>query len=398
MGAKGNLLIIDDEIEILNTLKRIFYKDYELHITQSPKAALSIMEKSDIQVVLCDERMPEMKGTDFFRKIKDLYPNTIRVLITGYAELSDVIISINEGTIFRYITKPWNIPNLKNSIKESFDRNTLILGNSTMLNDLKNTNIILEHRVEERTQELQKISNDKSKIIGIVAHDLRSPVGGIFTLSKYVYTAVKETTSKIPSQSAKLKESFEFLQIITDSSKYLLQLINDILDLSDIETGKLTLNLEKIDYVPFLRKAIGIDKELASCKRIKVIPQIKIGNNITICVDKIKISQVINNFLENAIKYSYPLGKITLKVEDDGDYITTSVADEGVGILDSQRYKLFKIFSKTSTVPTGGEKSNGLGLYISKKIIDAHHGIIGFEQNENKGSIFYFKLRKDFNG
>ena len=112
-------------------------------------------------------------------------------------------------------------------------------------------------------------------------------------------------------------------------------------------------------------------------------------------MDKIKIIQVINNFLHNAIKFSHPFGKIIIKAEDDGDYITTKVIDEGVGIPEFQKDKLFKIFSKTSTAPTGGEKSNGLGLYISRKIIDAHGGIIGFEQNLLKGSIFYFKLRKN---
>jgi DNA-binding NtrC family response regulator len=100
MGAKENLLIIDDEIEVLNTLKRVFHKDYNLHITESPKEAFEIMDKFDIGVILCDQRMPEMKGTEFFKKVKDLYPDTIRILITGYSELSDVIYSINEGNIF----------------------------------------------------------------------------------------------------------------------------------------------------------------------------------------------------------------------------------------------------------------------------------------------------------
>lgn len=94
MGEKGNLLIIDDEIEILNTLKRIFHKDYELHITESPKEAFKIMEKFNIGVILCDQRMPEMKGTEFFTKVKELYPDTIRILITGYSELNETAFAV----------------------------------------------------------------------------------------------------------------------------------------------------------------------------------------------------------------------------------------------------------------------------------------------------------------
>jgi signal transduction histidine kinase len=400
MDAEKNLLIIDDEVEVLSTLKRIFHKDYKVHIIQSPKEAFGIMETFNIGVIICDQQMPEIKGTDFFTIVKEQYPDTIRILISGYSKLSDAITSINEGNIFRYITKPWNLFDLKNSVNEAFEKNALIRENFIMIEALKNTNINLKNKVRERTlelevknEELNKISNEKSRILGIVAHDLRSPVGSIFSLSEYVCTALKEITSKEPVKCAELNESLEFIKMITDSSEYLLELINDIIDMSAIETGKLTLNLESLNYLPFLNKIISMNQELAKNKNVKILALLEINDNLTICVDKIKISQVINNFIQNAIKFSYPLGKIILKVEVDGDYITTKVIDEGEGIPRSQRDRLFKIFSKTSIVPTGGERSNGLGLYISQNIIEAHDGIIGFEENWTRGSIFYFKLR-----
>lgn len=402
MDTKENLLIIDDEIQVLNTLKRVFYKSYSLHIIQNPIEAFSIMEKFDIGVILCDQQMAEMKGIEFFALIKDLYPNTIRILITGYSDISDVVKSVNEGHIFRYLTKPWNLFDLKSSVKEAFKKNALIRENLNMVEALKNTNVILKDKVRERTQELEvknnelkKISDDKSRILGIVAHDLRSPVGGIFSLSEFIHTSVKEITLEQPAKFPELNESLEFIEMIRESSKYLLELINDVLDVSAIETGKLTLKLESINYITFLNKTIAIDKELAKNKDIEILSLFKIENNLSICVDKIKISQVINNFLQNAIKFSQPQGKIILKVEDDGEYIITKVIDEGGGIPRSQRDRLFKLFSKTSILPTGGERSNGLGLYISLNIIEAHHGIIGFEENVNRGSVFYFKLRKD---
>ena len=91
MDDKKNLLIIDDEIEILNTLKRIFYKEYNVHITQNTKDAFEIMKKVNIGVILCDQQMPKMKGTDFFIIVKDMYPSTIRILFTGYSDLSDAV-------------------------------------------------------------------------------------------------------------------------------------------------------------------------------------------------------------------------------------------------------------------------------------------------------------------
>lgn len=404
MDAKKDLLIIDDEIEVLNTLKRVFYKDYKVHISQSPKEAIGIIGNFNIEVIICDQHIPEMKGAEFFTIVKELYPDTIRILITGYTELSDAIISINEGNIFRDFKKSWSLFELKSLVKEAFIKNDLIRENSIMLEALKKSNITLKNKVRERTEELEvkneelkKISNEKSRILGIVAHDLRSPVGSIFSLSEYICTAVKEKTKKEPVKCAELNESLEFIEMITESSEYLLELINDIIDMSTIETGKLTLKLESIDYLPFINKIIRMNQELAKNKNITILSLLEIKDNLTICVDKIKISQVINNFIQNAIKFSYPFGKIILKVEVDDDYITTKVIDEGEGIPKSQRDKLFKVFSKTSIVPTGGERSNGLGLYISRNIIEAHDGIIAFEENLNKGSIFYFKLRKDLN-
>lgn len=152
MTTKGDLLIIDDEIEVLNTLKRVFEKDYELHITQTPKEAFEIMGKFDIGVVLCDFRMPEMNGTDFFIKIRRMYPNAIRILITGYSEINDLIISVNKGRIFSYVTKPWNLGDLKNTIKEAFDENALILENTSLLEALKKSNQHLKLEIEERKQ------------------------------------------------------------------------------------------------------------------------------------------------------------------------------------------------------------------------------------------------------
>lgn len=275
-----------------------------------------------------------------------------------------------------------------NNINRELLKKEILLKNT--ISQLTRTQELLE----AKNQELKEISDEKSKILGVVAHDLRGPIGGISSLSNYIYSLIKGIT---PSQAAKnheVKESLEFLEIIEDSSNYLLKLINDILDVSAIETGELTLNLEFINYVPFLNRVIAIDQELAKLKKITVLSQLEIEDSQFIYGDRIKISQVIHNLLQNAIKFSNPFGTIILKVEDDRDYITTKVIDDGEGIPESQRDRLFKIFSKAATAPTGGEKGHGLGLYISKKVIEAHKGIIGFEENTKRGSVFYFKLRK----
>ncbi|WP_176786086.1 sensor histidine kinase [Desulfosporosinus hippei] len=289
-----------------------------------------------------------------------------------------------------------NTQMINNLNRELIKKEIVLKNNILHMQELQDKLIERTQELEAKNQELEKISNEKSKILGIVAHDLRAPVGGIFSLSEYISTTARKLIIQEPVKYADLDISLEFSELIQESSKYLLGLIKDILDVSTIETGRLTLNVESVNYRPFFNKVVAINKELAKNKNIAVLMRLEIDDNLAISIDKIKISQVINNFLQNAIKFSAQGGKIFLEIEDDGDYITTKVIDEGDGIPISQRDRLFKMFSKTSTTPTGGEKGNGLGLYISKNIIDAHNGFVGFEENVKKGSIFYFKLRKSF--
>jgi signal transduction histidine kinase len=160
-----------------------------------------------------------------------------------------------------------------------------------------------------------------------------------------------------------------------------------------IETGRLILNLENVNYISFLNDTIPLYMELAKNKgiRILLLPEEKY---IQLSIDRIKISQVITNFIHNAIKFSNSNTTVKIEVEVEGDYVVTKIIDEGEGIPLSQRELLFKMFSKTASLPTAGEKGSGLGLYISKRIIEAHDGVIGFQGNETTGSTFYFKLKR----
>ncbi|HZK53424.1 MAG TPA: PAS domain S-box protein [Desulfosporosinus sp.] len=157
MDIKRNLLIIDDEVEVLHTLKRIFHKGYELYVTESIQEAFSIMEEINIGVILCDQRMPEMKGTEFFTQVMEKYPQTIRILLTAYSELSDVITSINEAHIYRYVSKPWNLQDLKSSVEEGFEKYQLIRDNLNMIEALKRTNQNLLSEIQERRKSEQKV-------------------------------------------------------------------------------------------------------------------------------------------------------------------------------------------------------------------------------------------------
>ena len=179
-----NLLIIDDEVDITKALVRQFRRKYNVISTTDASEALKIMENEKIQVVLSDQRMPGMTGVDFFAQIKDKYPDALKLILTGYSDIEAVIGAINEGQVFRYVKKPWNPDELETIIREAFEKYELITNNRKLMTSLQEANQNLEEKVQARTLELEKVNArlselnlEKNKYIGMVAHDLRNPIG-----------------------------------------------------------------------------------------------------------------------------------------------------------------------------------------------------------------------------
>ena len=384
-----NLLIIDDEVEITKSLVRQFRRKYNVFSTIDPSEGFAIMEKENIQVVLSDQRMPGMTGIDFFMKIKNKYPDALKLILTGYTDIEAVIGAINEGQVFRYVKKPWIPDELESIVKEAFEKYELITNNRKLLHALKDANQNLEEKVKVRTMELEKaneklseLNNEKNRYIGMVAHDLRNPIGVAESFS-YILT---EDYDDIPKA-----QKLEFLNYINQSCNFSLNLIHDFLDISKIEAGIFDLNLSEQEYVSYIKTNIIQNEMLAKNKSQEIIVNTS-KNSFYATFDKNKIQQVINNLLSNAIKYSFPNTKIIIDISVQNDEIVTQIIDQGQGIPEKELSKLFRPFQTTSAKATANEKSTGLGLAIVKKIVEAHHGTIRVESTVGKGSTFIFAI------
>ena len=171
----------------------------------------------------------------------------------------------------------------------------------------------------------------------------------------------------------------------------MLHLIDDLLDFSTIESGKLELELHEADYWRLVNENIALNKVFADKKNIGITVTGEF-KNIPLLFDHGKMEQVLNNLISNAIKYSFPQTEITVKVSQEENFMRTEVMDQGQGIPKEELGKLFSPFVKTSVKTTAGEKSTGLGLAIVKKIVEGHGGLIGVTSEVGKGSNFYFTL------
>lgn len=383
------LLIIDDEVEITKSLVRQFRKKYKVFTTTNAEDGFKILEKENIQVILSDERMPGITGVEFFTKIKDKYPDVLKLILTGYSDIEAVIGAINDGQVFRYVNKPWNPIELDSIIKEAFDKYDLIIQNRKLMDSLRELNRSLEEKVISRTRELERLNvklselnNEKNRYIGMVVHDLRDPISTAISFSELMI----ESNDTIDSVTR-----LRYLKYIFDNCTFSINLIHEFLDVSKIEAGIFDLNCANQEYRSFVCDSIVQNKILAKNK-LQEINIVAERNEYMVYFDKHKMKLVLDNLLSNAIKYSYPNTKIIIDISQKDSQIVTKIIDHGQGIPAEELSSLFNPFQTSSVKPTGNEKATGLGLAIVKKIIEAHNGTIKVDSVVGEGSTFSFTL------
>ncbi len=261
--------------------------------------------------------------------------------------------------------------------------------NNTEIEEMRNTMISLNNELNNLTRDLQKknvqldqLDKLKNQFLGMAAHDLRNPISSIIMYSEFVL----ESDDYVISDELR-----KILDVIKSSSEFMLRLLEELLDVVKIESGKLQLNYEKIHLEDFLKKNIEINALFAANKDIKLV--LNIPQPLPeMTIDPIKIEQVLNNLISNAIKYSHKKTTVTVSAFSTEQHVLISVRDEGQGIPESELPKVFAPFSKISVKGTAGENSTGLGLSIVKRIVTGHLGRIWVESEVGKGSSFSFTL------
>lgn len=235
----------------------------------------------------------------------------------------------------------------------------------------------------EMNVHLKMLNEEKNKFIGIAGHDLRNPVGSIHSFADILLEDYSEELRP---------ESRTIVEYIRDLSNHTLVLLGNLLDISMIESGKINIVKKEGDYLAFLEKNVFLNQILASKKEINIVLETS-ERAIVFSFDEYHLSQVVNNLLTNAIKFTEGKSEIVVRVSlTRNKGVLTEVIDHGKGIAPEEQEKLFSYFHTTSTRPTLGEKSTGLGLAITKKIVNEHGGEIGLKSELGKGSNFYFEL------
>jgi len=355
-GTKQHtIVIVDDEPIVTSNLKTLLKLENfpSPHVFNSPSEALKFIQNNKTDMVVSDFLMPEMNGIDFLKEVRKINERASLILLTGYADKENAIKAINEVGLYRYFEKPWDNDDLLLCIKNGLERTHFI--------DM---------------QELEKLRDD---FISTLAHDLRTPLlAAIQTLNFFLDGTLGDLGDRQKT----------FLETMHQSNRDMLSLVNALLEVYRYESGQLVLCKDYFCIKPLIEQCAKEVQSLLEKKNLELnlheLPEKKIY------ADKQEIRRVISNFIGNAINHTPQNGKISIFSDLTENDIIVSVEDTGIGIPQGDIPKLFNRFSQ------GTEKkrstSTGLGLYLSRQIVEAHNGKIWVESELNVGSKFRFSI------
>lgn len=351
------VLVVDDSKAVLRSMAKLLKTQrYQVHIAGSGDEALEILhDYPDIRVAVLDCFMDGMDGFELTSKIRETHSRD---------QLGIIGVSSNGGRSIsaQFIKSGANDYLLKPFIPEEF---------------LCRVN----HSVErvESFEQLIALNQTKNQLLGTAAHDIRGPVGAIKTAADYIL-------KRDPAPERKQ----HLVKMIESSAGKLLDLLSDILDVSAIEGGELQLKRSQENIAVLIEERVQLYLAQAESKNITVHSNFK--DDIQVFVDRVKILQVVDNLLTNAIKYSPQGGEVHVYAGINDDTFTLRVEDSGQGISEQEQRDLFVPFKVLSSTATAGEKATGLGLAIVKNVVQAHGGNVGYEDSSLGGAAFIISL------
>ncbi len=351
------VLYLDDEDNNLRSFKAAFRRDYEVYTANNTEDAFSILKSYRPQVIFSDQRMPVTTGVEFFNAVRQVFPEPVRILITGFTDVNDIIDAINKGHVYRYITKPWSEAEIKVAIENAYD--------------LYHTRRQLKNKIED----LEKTNNELNRFVYSVSHDLRAPIASVLGLVKVANIDVHDEDSK--KLFAKVDRSVHKLDL----------LVNNIIDYyknSKAAEEYVEVNLENLVEDVLNQLHSGESRDDVNLEQT-------INQNARFFGDYFRIRIVLSHLIANAIKFKKPdqeKAKVDLKFVIEEEKVDIIVKDHGVGILQDHVEQIFKMFFRGKDQMAG----SGLGLYIVKEALAKMGGSIDVSSNPGDGAEFLITI------
>ena len=383
MMKNRTVLFVDDDRITLKALERTLQKEpYRSLFALSGSQALDIMAVESVDVVVTDLMMPEMDGMMLLDWVQAEYPDAIRVVLSALSDTTSILEAINNGSVYRYIVKPWNRSELKITVRQAVELFEIQQEKKSLLTQLEMNNRLLEKRVEERTRQLMNVDSqvEIGKRVSQIIHNLSSPLQAIFGTTDLAVL-------KLSKEDPELDKISELLGRIKSSAMDLEKIIrtillhvrsNSIYGACEVEINSIVASeLEFFRFNPLFKKEIEKQIDLAEPSPVVF------GNPV-------QIKQIVDNLITNAIDAmeESPSKRLSVVTRIREGQVELAIADTGIGIAEEDIPKIFS--PDFTTKPVG--KGTGLGLASVKTMVEAYNGSISVESKKGRGSTISVRL------
>ncbi|HLY32802.1 MAG TPA: hybrid sensor histidine kinase/response regulator [Ktedonobacterales bacterium] len=378
---QARILIVDDDAALLQALPsalRLRMPEAVVDTVDSAFIALERIEVVDYDAIVSDIKMPGMDGLALLAHIRTRRPDTPTLLITGHGE-HDLAVQALRGGAYDFIQKPIEREYFVASLQRATQTRRLRRQVEEQQRALERHAAELEATVAERTRELQEAIVARQEFINITAHELKTPMTSLKALAQIVYHRL-EKSGQEATFAARMERALRRMEL----------LINDLLDSTHIEAGRLNLHIQECDVIEICRQAAE-EQQAATRREIALIAP---DQPIRALADGERLCQALINLLSNAAKYSPAEVPITLGVEAHNGQAHIWVRDRGTGIPSDAIPHLYERFYRAPevNVQSGSSVGLGLGLYITHAIVERHGGQLDVESAIGQGSVFTIRI------
>ena len=371
----GNrILVVDDEKDVRTLLFRALTQmgGFHVDLAETAEEALRKIESEEFDLVLTDVRLPGMNGLQLVSEIVKSRPAIITIVLTGHATIDSALEAMKRGAS-DYLRKPVDLEEMVIRLQKALEERSRFVKLKEVADNLEKSN-----------QELRRLDEHKSEFISLASHELRTP---LTIIKSQVQTVLEGKLGKIN------KSQVEFLSTVASNVERLIRLVKDLLDLSRIQTGKIEMRCEEVELADLAHYILGLFKGEADKKSIHL--KNEVPKEIGIYADREKVERILINLIGNSLKFTPGGGEISISAKTSGDAgndVVIEVEDSGVGIPEPELEKIFEKFHQVEGTSSESAEGVGLGLAITKGLVEAHHGRIWAESEVGKGSVFRFTL------
>jgi len=370
LGPKETILLVDDERDSLEPMRVMLEGDYAVLTAQDGPQALALLERERVEMIIADQRMPGMTGVELLSRVWQFDPDIVRLILTAYTDFDAMLKAINEGRVYRYIIKPWDVDDMRLTISQALEWRQLLITKGQLAADLSEAHKALAQRTRELEQAQDTlVRQEKLAAVGQFAAEMVHEMNNYLTIISGLSTTVSDH----------LNEGLNDIAQIGVQARTLAEVAADIRDFSLGAAMPFSPMLD--DPAGIAREVIRICEHHPDFRNQEI--SLQLGSISSWKLDNRQLKHLLINLMKNSAQAQPKRGMIILAVGVEQDELVFRISDRGPGISADALERIWEPFF-TTREHTG----SGLGLSICKKVAIAHSGSISVEQTPGGGATF----------